>query len=80
MSSSPSPKPPFYQVAPGMYRDALGNMVFNAADILIKVGLPDNPGNRRIVAEAMLELMESGEVPPSSMMFRDEDETWRRQL
>ena len=78
MENIPPPKPPFYQLAPGLYRDANGNPVFNAADILVEIGLEDTPEARNIVMDAIQEMVASHDLPETSQMIvRDEDETWR---
>ena len=81
MPNIPPPKPPFYQLAPGLYRDANGNPVFNAADILVELGLVDTPENRQVVMDAIQEMIADLQLPETSQVIvRNEDETWRPQL
>ncbi len=46
MSGLPGPEGPCEKLAPGMYLDSNGQGVFNIADILEDVGIPDTPKNR----------------------------------
>lgn len=53
---TPGPKGPYRQIVPGLSVDRDGAAVFNVADILAHLGLPDTPENRRLVGE-MVEAM-----------------------
>ncbi len=60
------PRGPYRALAPGMYQDADGNVVFNAADILRHLGLDDTPDNRRRVCQDLLEVFKD---QPDALFF-----------
>jgi len=67
---------PFQEVVPGMYLDRDDNVVFNVADILLAMGMEDNPENRRQVGLELADRFSLFTTTP--VIFRPPgDSRWR---
>ena len=75
--TTPNPKKPFQKLAPGVYLDANGNGVINAAEVLEVLELEDTTANRLDVIDTF-KAMIAESWPPDHIFWRPPgDPVWR---